>query len=415
MPVLTRILLFCLLGASLGMHAVFGGADLPAAAASMRGTVAWSGCPPVTWSIEVPPATGSPWQGRVIVTGQGIDVRGTVAYDNENTLVWDLTEFSLDLAIWFKPLFARFAPDQRDDDVVVRGAVTGSAKGRRTPTGLTGEGSFAWSDGALSSVSRAFELSGLNLQVELDRLEQPSTPPGQTLRFALARVSGVEITDGLVRFQIEQGTRVRVESARLSALGGSLVAEPFAFAFSHEGIEAINARVNASGVALAQVALLLPKVILEAQGKISGGVGLGWNSTTGFALGDGSLRIDRLESVEVRLSPQPGFLTDSVPVTLSLLPAWMGPLSRRMTIANPAHQVLRAIEMGEMPLVVDDLELRTRPEGDAAGRTAHVALSARPKVPGVVEAVDIEVNVSGPLDQVIRIGLENSISSVTSK
>jgi hypothetical protein len=415
MPVLTRILLFCFLGANLGIRAVFGLPDLPASAASMKGTVVWKGCPPVSWSVELPPASQAPWRGRVAVTGQGIDVRGTFAYDIGNTVTWELAAFSLDLSIWFKPLLARVAPEQSADDMVVRGTLAGSAQGKRTPTGLTGGGSIKWSDGVLSSVSRSFELTGLNLYVELNHLEPLSTAPGQRLQFEVARVSGVEITDGVVRFQIEHGKTVHVESAQIRALGGSLVAEPFAFAFSHQGIEAIKARVNASGVALTQVALLLPKVILEAQGKISGGVGLGWDSRTGFALGDGSLRIDRLESVEVRLFPQPGFLTDNVPVTLSLLPAWMGPLSRRMTIANPAHQVLRAIEMGEMPLVVDDLELRTRPEGDAAGRTAHVALSARPKVPGVVEAVDIEVNVSGPLDQVIRIGLENSISSVTSK
>ncbi|MBL9204002.1 MAG: YdbH domain-containing protein [Opitutaceae bacterium] len=383
---------------------------------SFSGTLVWAGCPPVVWTCEATPAEAGRLQARVGLEGKGLLARAVLRYEPGTALAtWTLEEAEIDLGVWFKPLLARLAPTWRDDDLQVRGRLLARSRGVRSDEGLSGTVALQWLDGAMDSASRSIDVTGIELRLQIDDLARPASPRGQSLQFARAGVAGVEIKNGKCDFQIENGNRVRVASAVVETLGGRLSADPFSFTVSDQGVSSIKAQISAKEVALAEVALFLPKVILEAHGKVSGGLGISWDPQTGIALGVGSLRLDRLDAVEIRLFPQPGFLTDRVPETLSLLPAWTGALGRLLTVTNPARQVLRAIEMGELPLVVDELELRTQPNGDDLGRTARVAMSARPKVPGVVESVSFEVNVSGPLDQVLRIGMENSISSITNK
>jgi hypothetical protein len=135
-----------------------------------------------------------------------------------------------------------------------------------------------------------------------------------------------------------------------------------------------------------------------------------WSAAAGVTAGDGRLQIAPGEVASLRLSVAPGFLTSKVPRRLALLPAWLGPIARAFSPENPAYETLRAIETGEMRLELNSLDVGLQPEGDPAGRTARVILTARPAKTDVVESVRFEINVAGPLADVVRMGLEGRVN-----
>ena len=73
-----------------------------------------------------------------------------------------------------------------------------------------------------------------------------------------------------------------------------------------------------------------------------------------------------------------------------------------------AFDTLRRIELGETPLVLDRLRVQLLPDGPDGARTLHAEVAARPAVPGAVKTVSFAVNVTGPLSQLLRLGLANS-------
>ncbi|MDF3059877.1 MAG: hypothetical protein K0R17_4092, partial [Rariglobus sp.] len=66
---------------------------------------------------------------------------------------------------------------------------------------------------------------------------------------------------------------------------------------------------------------------------------------------------------------------------------------------------------GKVGLRVDLLEARLTPEGDERGRSASVVIRARPERAGtVIGEVTFEVNVSGPLAEVLKLGMQQGLS-----
>jgi hypothetical protein len=123
---------------------------------------------------------------------------------------------------------------------------------------------------------------------------------------------------------------------------------------------------------------------------------------------DGSLAVAAGQPATVRLASSPGLLTGNSPPRIALLPASMGALSRWFSLENPAHGMLQRIELGQAPLAVENLRLQLYPDGAGGARSARVEVVARTTGVGdVVEKVTFTVNVSGPLDQVLRLGLDN--------
>ena len=113
----------------------------------------------------------------------------------------------------------------------------------------------------------------------------------------------------------------------------------------------------------------------------------------------------------MRLTATPGFLTQRLPARISLLPSWTGALGRWLAPVNPAYHDMQEIEMGRANLRVETLRIDLTPEGDEQGRTAQVYVSARPEqAGGTVKEVTFQVNVSGPLAAVLRLGMNQNMS-----
>jgi len=104
-------------------------------------------------------------------------------------------------------------------------------------------------------------------------------------------------------------------------------------------------------------------------------------------------------------------LTARVPQYFDLLPAWLGPLARWARPVNPAYAAMKSIELGQAELRVKTLDVLLTPDGDERGRSATVRLVAQPEQPGsAVKEVSFDVNVAGPLNEVLKLGIDRGFS-----
>jgi len=382
---------------------------------NLTGSLDLPGAPELRWRVQTesasPEGTETGQTLSATLNGDGVALTARLKLDGAlRRGTWELPPTSVDLARWLNPVATRFFPHAPLGDFSIVGILQIGGTGSIAAGRIAGEGSIALVDANVSSVSRAMSVTGLSLQTVLSSLEPASSPERQSLVFREASVANVNARDGEILFTILDNKRVRIDRALMKVFGGTIELGPVVLDLEALAENPVEGLIKISNVGLAEIASLLPAVIAEAHGKLSGEIGVRWSSQNGFKLGNGSLRIERIESVEVRLTPKPGFLTDRSPERLTLLPAWTGPLARWFAPKNPAHETLRQIELGLMSLKVESLDAQIRPNGDAAGRTAHVLVSARPSQQSAVELVNFEINVSGPLDEVMKLGFGENVS-----
>jgi translocation and assembly module TamB len=105
----------------------------------------------------------------------------------------------------------------------VEGAVSGSGEVRWTPDGVTSDGSFTTDRLDLAAAFGPVErLSGT---IRFDDLIALTTRPGQEVRLGSVN-PGIEVVDGVVRYQLLSGQRVRIEDGRWAFAGGNLLLQP---------------------------------------------------------------------------------------------------------------------------------------------------------------------------------------------
>jgi hypothetical protein len=205
------------------------------------------------------------------------------------------------------------------------------------------------------------------------------------------------------------GTReLSVTAARIEIAGGTVETDPFVVKLSPV---ALNVRLRMTRVGLQDIVALVPTMLSDARGRVDGEVGLSWSEAGGLRVGDGSLSLDEIEPTTLRLAPKPGFLSARVPARFVFIPGLPKPFSRWFSPVNPAYVTLTDIELGKTPLRVHSLKVRLTPEGDGRGRSASVEVVARPdQIDSVVDKVVFTINVSGPLSQVLKFGMNDHIS-----
>lgn len=323
---------------------------------------------------------------------------------------WTLDSASLTIQTWFSSLAG--LPGFRDTlgDLTMMGELRGQGSGTLIRGNVNGRVDVHLSNATLASESRALRVAGIDLSGEFEGPVPFRSIGFPSLTFIEASFSGIAAHLGRVDFAVTEDREVHIRSARVGVLGGTVEMRDTRFPLEAIFSGDVSAAVHLSNLNLKEISALLPDVIAEARGRLSGEIRIGWKPGEGFRLGNGRFQIERPESVEIRFTPQPGFLTSHTPERLTILPSWTGPLQKWFSPPNPAYETLRQIEMGLMSLQVETLSAEVYPEGDALGRSATVRISARPAVASAVDRIDFEVNVSGPLDEVIRLGMNQKIS-----
>ena len=86
-------------------------------------------------------------------------------------------------------------------------------------------------------------------------------------------------------------------------------------------------------------------------------------------------------------------------------------MRRWFSPVNPAYESMQVIELGQTDLHVRSLEVKLTPEGDGGGRSAKVIVVAQPEqANNVVGKVTFEINVFGPLANVVVLGMKQKLS-----
>jgi len=187
-----------------------------------------------------------------------------------------LAEFNGEANVIMEPLsFSKggFQPVHLSE--LLRGTLT-NARG-----GMTGRADFLIEDGALSGVGHvAFDdlildtfsagtVSGVNGRIDFSDMLALTTLPGQEIRIGFMD-PGVPLSDGVIKFQIVEGTTTRLESATWPFAGGELGVLPTVFETGGAVSRADTIIVEARAWKLDQLIEVLRVPDLKATGTVSG-------------------------------------------------------------------------------------------------------------------------------------------------
>ena len=356
--------------------------------------------PSVPWVADVQQtSTGA---SRLAVTAKvwGRGVKATLELDANGEGKW-----ALEPAGWSaEELWQQVIQSIRPEWITLQpaGTIALSGGGAWTNESPQGPLQLVWSEGRLKGAEPEIEVTGINGSFELRGwLGEERSGQGK-LAFGRAIVAGVELEEGSVALRWRKDGVMVLGPGRVNALDGVLAIAPVQWPAGEGGLTVI---VQAESVSLARLAALAPQAVRAATGTVSGQVVLRWGPN-GVEPIDGHLVIDAKQPVDLTLAPQPGFLTRQVPRHYEFLPSWMGPVARRLSPVNPAYEMLEGVELGRVPLRVQRLEVDFYPPNDEMDRTVRILVEGRPSDGKVVDQVVIQLNLAGPLADIIRLGLD---------
>lgn len=375
----------------------------PPLAGEVGGTVQWrslAGAPPVTWRVQLtPPDRTGAGRATASLQAPGFNLRaeGTTAGK------WQVTEGAMDLAAWLRPLLAAGAITA-PADLTVEGMLRLAGEGAWTSGEATGRFQVTLDGGMAGSAAQGWDAAGINLTATFDLMPGGSLEiESLILRIATMQAAGIPVRDLTVELAGSVPGEVAVRRAEVAILGGTVRVRPFAVDSARREI---RATVDLAGIALGEVAGLVPTALAAARGRLEGRIEVAWSEVTGFTPQGGALRVAADSPATIRLASTPGFLTQHLPERIKLLPDWLRLPPTWFAPVNPAYGTLQKIELGEQDLAVEQLRVELYPDGPTGARSATVEVAARPAAGSAVERVSFTVNVAGPLQQVLEIGLD---------
>ncbi len=366
------------------------------------------GAPKLQWRVTVERDEEGRQRGLVEIDGAGTKVRIEARADGNGDGTWSIVEGALDLAKWFPVA----APEigAAAEGVTAKGEVELSGGGELHAGEPSGALKLSLADATVRHEADGWTLEGVGLsgefRISAGDAAAVAGPFEASIRTIVTPRFGAR--SFLARGRLNAEQTITLAEARVEIAGGEVMIDPATIPLSPPALD-LNLRVQ--NVGLQDIAALVPASLAEARGRIDGAVRIAWSEAGGFQLGVGELRLGEHEPAAVRLAATPGFLTDRVPQFFEIIPPWAGPLAKWVRPKNPAYADMEEIEMGRTELRVESLRVSLTPEGDDRGRTASVSLTAYPmQASSVVEKVTFEINVSGPLRHVLKLGMEQPFS-----
>lgn len=381
-------------------------AQTPTLQAEMTGRVALRvlpGAPPLEWRVQLRPSVGGIAPVGATFAAPGLAVEAEVTFPAANRPgTWRVVNGAVNLAEWARPALTMagtgFPPDL---DVV--GTVLLGGSGTWQGAEFDGMLTVALRKGSVCSGAQDWEVRGLTMDALF--AVQSSGVVLQTLRVTAGTLRAAGVTGSAFTADVtgRPDGDVEVRQAEFAVFGGRMALSPFTVDLAHPNV-CVTAEL--AGLALAELAQLVPAALTDAQGRINGRISVSWSPAAGFQPGAGTLTVSAGTPAALRLAAAPGFLTQHLPERIALLPSWLGAPSRWFAPVNPAYATLQRIELGQQPLTVEKLHVGLYPDGADGPRSAVVEIVARPAAGGVVEQVSFTVNVAGPLQQVLQLGLD---------
>jgi len=320
-----------------------------------------------------------------LIEGRGLRVEGGATLDPAGEGEWRIAAARVDLGEWFGWLAPRWAPDVQT--VAVAGDLAATGEGTWRGGRLAGRVKATVRDGSVDDVARKVRLDGVSLELALDELAPRRAPAGQVIAWTGGKFDVLRLGAGRVEFAVS-GDSVEVTAAELEVLGGRLRVGGLRFDLATPEF-AVKASMHR--IELAQLLRFLPPVLAEARGKVEGSVTLRRDGR-GIAVDEGRFALEPGETAELRLTPGLTQIAAGMP-----------------EVVRTHYPGLTQLEAGGVPLRAHELEIRLTPGGDADGRTARVHVAGGPEDPALRAPVVIDVNVRGPLEQLVRMGTDSRL------
>ncbi|HWL16102.1 MAG TPA: hypothetical protein VNR00_10890 [Opitutus sp.] len=365
--------------------------------------------PLLHWTMQVRSVESGERTATLTLSGPGTTLRAEIGVDAEGDGWWKIASAEFGADAWCPALIAGLGP--AFEHVTATGKIVMTGSGVLHAWQPTGRFAFEWTDGRVQNETDGWHVEGVSL-LGAFALETPGgfphseTPAEFSIRTVVSQRFGAR--NALIRGVLRSDRTFALETAQIEIAGGSASVDPAVIQLAPV---VLDLHLRITDVGLQDVAALVPSGLTESSGRVNGALQIGWSEAAGFQLGAGNLVLGESEPAFLRLAPAPGFLTDRVGERIDLLPKSFGPLARWTRPVNPAYADLQAVELGRVALQVTKLSVQLTPEGDANGRTAVVRLRAQPAKPGsLIDEVTFEINVAGPLSQVLKLGLNKGFS-----
>lgn len=325
------------------------------------------------------------WEARVQAAGPGLALQGELNYDMaKDTVAFRLPAVALDLKDW--QAFVQRLVLLPGGKWELAGKFTGSAEGRLAGRELTTSGTVRLREGRAANPQGTVIAEGIEADLEFTDFADVFTKPG-ALRIREVRTGRLALRDLDAGIALEGGNKVAVSHVSFQALGGTVTAESFNYFLSLREVETV---VLVDGINVEEVMALTPDLPARAVGRVNGRFPLRLDDS-GVRLGTGWLQL------------KPGVYAEILFNATGLLTGGASP-------SSPGYAVLKKVETGLLKLKISELRLDIRPPNAPAGRSAQLHLAGEPVDPDVKAPVILDLNVNGPLEKLINLGIDSRLS-----
>jgi hypothetical protein len=336
----------------------------------------------LTIKVDAKLGADNRWTAQASADGPGVVVRAEAGYRQDSgELTFRVPTAHLDLAAW-TDFVQRVAPVP-PGDWTVAGTIDATAAGTLVPgKPPAATATVSLRGGALASAAEKTTVRGIEADVAFDDVLKVTTAPGQRFRVAEATVGILPVRGIEAQFQLRGTDRVDVASVGLQAMGGRITAEPFSVVPSRDEVAAT---FLAAGLNIEELLALAPDVPAKGTGRVDVRLPLRFGAD-GLQFGSGWATLSPGVAAEVQLNTK-------------------GLLTAGMSTTSPSYAVLSRIEGGLLRLKLDQLRLDVHPDKAPAGRSAQLRLTGAPVDESVKAPVTLDVNVNGPVERLLNLGL----------
>jgi hypothetical protein len=359
-------------------------AALPVDAVSVDGqlVIQAAGLPEQALTVALNARTGDGrrWGGDVEAHGPGVAIMASGGYDfASHGMEFRLHHAGVDLTQWRE--FLQRIVALPDHTWQIGGQFTASAEGKFDGKELAATARVQWREGSVRHAVAGVEIEGIEADVQFTDLDDFRSTAGPARARKLV-AGGLTLTDVEGSLEFAGRDAVSVHRATFNTLGGKVTAEPFKVAFNRPEL---STTLSLDGIDVEQVLALTDKVPGRATGRVDGRLAVGVDEN-GLRLGTGWLELKKGVHAEMQFNAD-------------------GLLTRGMDANSPSFAVMKKIESGLLHLKVGEMRLEVRPPNAPAGRSATLRVAGEPTDPEVKAPVKLDLNVNGPLETLLNIGL----------
>lgn len=339
----------------------------------------------LTVKFEAKLGAGERWTGSIEAAAPGLAVQATGEFARPSkALHFRLTRGELDLDRWQGFIQALVVlPGGRWE---LAGQLSATAEGRYADGRLAASGRVRLRDGRFVYPERSVVAEGVQADFLFTDFDAVRSQPGVvTVRELRAGEIVTENLDFELAFVGPE--KIAVSRATLRAFGGTLAAEPFEFFPARHELEAT---LLVDGIVVERVLALAKDVPAQATGLVDGRLPIRIDGA-GLRLGSGWLELKRGAYAEVQFNAS-------------------GLLTRGVAPNHPSYPTLKRIESGLLRLRLSELRVEVRPPNAPPGRSATVRLAGEPVDRDVQAPVNLNLNVNGPIEQLLNLGLDRRIN-----